>query len=420
MFQLLRHTSGVLPLSQLPPLLPVLQSSEHSPYLTQESRVHPGSPFPFLPLLEVLPFFSRLFAPGLPAFPVGLVVGLPAGLVLLPLFRPAGLLQGFRGRRRGDVDGRVPALVRSQALLELVEGRAPVHLAGLYPGLADVDHRAGALFLVAHAVFGQAPVQGLPAARGFDHRPGPFLRLALGGLLVGGPLDVSAGYGRRAVRIPGAFGQLAGAVDPVQRVLFRLPSLGALNAGQRAVQGPDVEFYLGAFLRHRVHPVQQDVQVAVVSVVVQRVNDLVVRGPEFIEQQPHGLVGLARARPFVLRPGQDVMHRRVPGPRAFGQGDHFQAVRVFCVAGKVPGPVVHALFPGVLGLRVCHVFNQAPHPGRGRAGLFRVRYFFPDHPGLSARRRAQSPPVCSGFPPGSRRRFLCRDVSVILPGAGVR
>ena len=109
-------------------------------------------------------------------------------------------------------------------------------------------------------------------------------------------------------------------------MLFPGPSLFVLDPGDDFVQRLDVESLVDPLgpAGKRIRPVQHDVKMEIVRILVQSVEALVVLHPELTHQNVHGLLYMLGGGPFPLPPGENVVFDGIVGPdRLFGEGDHF-------------------------------------------------------------------------------------------------
>ena len=108
-------------------------------------------------------------------------------------------------------------------------------------------------------------------------------------------------------------------------MLFPAPSQRMFYPGDGPVESLDVEVLVDPIgpARERIDPVQHEVKMAIVRVLVQSIEALVVFHPELVQQKIR-LLDMSRGQTFSLPPRQHIVFDRIPGAdRFFGKGDHF-------------------------------------------------------------------------------------------------
>ena len=147
----------------------------------------------------------------------------------------------------------------------------------------------------------------LPALRGADDRAGNLHRLPLGGLRPGLPLHRTLPAVWLLPRFVLLALQLPLVIDHVARTLLGTPTLPVLDERHGLVQPLNVPLNLYGALGERMHSIDHQMHVVVVSVAVQRPNCLVLVQPHVLQHDGGCLVDLLRGRLLSLAPTQHVV-----------------------------------------------------------------------------------------------------------------
>ena len=130
-------------------------------------------------------------------------------------------------------------------------------------------------------------------------------------------------------------------------MLFPAPSQRMFYPGDGPVESLDVEVLVDPIgpARERIDPVQHEVKMAIVRVLVQSIEASVVLHPELVQQKIHRLLDGTRSRAFSLPPRQNIMLDGILGTdRLFGQGNHFGCLGGKRVREKSPESRIDAFF----------------------------------------------------------------------------
>lgn len=158
-----------------------------------------------------------------------------------------------------------------------------------------------------------------------------------------------------------------------------------------------------------VHPVDGDMDVIIVSVVVQPVNNLMASQSHAFKKNVHQLVNLRRCRLLVFPPAKYPMrYRQFAVNRFRSKGNHLHSLTGMCCRNKIPVAGMFDFFFGVNIMRMPDIIHQVgnlPLSGfmilftsnllRDHRELLQARRFF----GLSNAEDFPAPPTAPDYLP---------------------
>ena len=203
-------------------------------------------------------------------------------------------------------------------------------LHGLFPHKNDGP---GAFFLETQTDFRQFFVQFGPRLRVFYDGMAALLRDALGGFFAGGMFKIQRGLLRFYFAGRPSSRQLAIFQYRIHGVFFTGPSLPAFNMGHELMRLLNVQSIERKhdFSRFRVRPVDRDMQVIIVRVIMHPIHGLMSGQPHFFQKHVHHFLHLFPGGLFPFLPGKHpVLHRHVAVNRLPCQSNHFHLLTGMC------------------------------------------------------------------------------------------
>ena len=233
-------------------------------------------------------------------------------LIRLPLFEIDGT-----HRLRGNLSRiiRVRSFLKiSQTLTEFSHAEGAIHGRCLHRNVAHKDDGPGTFFLKTQTDSRQLFMQLGPRFRVFYDAVAAFLRDALGGFFAGGMFKIQRGLLRFYLSGRSSSRQFTVFQYGVQGAFFTGPSLFMLNERHNFMGLADIQSVERKhdFSRFRVHPVDRDMQVIIVRVIVQAIHSLMSGQLHFFKEQIHHFLNLFPCGLLPFLPGKYPVRYRHP------------------------------------------------------------------------------------------------------------